>query len=89
MTNPSTAPSSTWGSAADRQQVTQERKQELSTLSTFKMGMALEELHAAIDIDQLEQEIKDKPKRGSFSQPILTTACQLSRVEDLAHTSGT
>ena len=44
------------------------------------MDMTLEELRAAIDIDQLEQEIKDKPKRGSFSQPALTPACHVWKI---------
>ena len=38
----------------------------------------LEELRAAIDIEALEQEIKDKPKRGIFSQPALTPTYKIS-----------
>mmetsp|Transcript_1043 Transcript_1043/g.3112 ORF Transcript_1043/g.3112 Transcript_1043/m.3112 type:complete len:85 (+) Transcript_1043:448-702(+) len=62
---------------------------KLAADSTFKMDMSLEELRAAIDIERLEQEIKDKPQRGHFSQPKLKPACaawhlsQRSPVEDI------
>ena len=68
VANPSTAPSSTWGSTADRQQWTQERQQELFAKSIFKMDMTLKELRAAINIDLLEQEIKYQPKRVAASR---------------------
>lgn len=62
-------------SSADFQQITQVRKNKLAEESTFKMVITLEELRAAINIEELEQEIADKPKRGKFSQPVLTPAC--------------